>query len=45
MDAKTRVESLMLLWADLKSRRTRQEQQWKDIVKWIAPERNAGWSL
>ena len=42
MDAKTRVESLMLLWADLKSRRTRQEQQWKDIVKWIAPERNDG---
>lgn len=41
MDDNTRAQELMQLWADLKSRRTKQEQQWKDIVKWVAPERNS----
>lgn len=40
MDQHSRVQELLRMWADMKARRTKQEQQWKEIVRWISPDRD-----
>ncbi len=40
MDTQARVQDLLKIWSTMQNARTHYEQQWKDIVKWISPERN-----